>query len=132
MELRDQLIQCNHELFQKLNERKNLVSKIQKLKNNSHEYYLWDIEREIVLFQDFVDKFPMELNFDAIYSVIIEQQAIDKNDYPRWSECEHLESLGKESYCRINPVLLYFRNPKFFDELELKPFFEKKLRKYLK
>lgn len=131
-DLRNQLFRCNQELFKTLGQRAALVSEIQNLKENSGEFFLWDFEREYQLFKSFTGEFPEELKLDLIYSVIIEEQAIIHSAYPKWSRGEHLLDSNGEFYCRINPILLYFRNPIRMKELNLKPFFEKRLRDLLK
>ena len=131
-DLRNQLLHCNQELFSKISERKSLVSKIQNLKEKSGDFYLWDIEREIQLFKNFVDRYPQELRLDFIYSVIIEEQALNAKDYPKWSAEDHLLESNGKFYCRINPILLYFRDPDIMKKLKLKPFFENRLRNLLK
>ena len=116
--LRSELEIVNMEFVELLDRRQNLVTSIQKAKKNQN---IWMPKREISLFKKYVSLNPsFSLNYDLMFSLLIETQASQCGDYPEWSNGIDLKKRSYDIYERINPILLFVRNRSKYQSLVLK------------
>lgn len=119
---RQQISHINQQLFHLLQERKELVGKIQSLKKNS-----WAPERELEIFRLYKHEFPDANQYeDFIFSLIIESQSIAYG-YPAWSQAEHLIHPANCISHQLNPILLMVKNKPEYEALNLKPLYKEKI-----
>ncbi|MGE3611476.1 MAG: chorismate mutase [Bacteriovoracaceae bacterium] len=125
-ELREKLAQLNSELFLTIKERRSLVSKIFQLKEDGGQYPHYDPERErqVVLILENELK-ALSIKELLAFSLIMEDQAqtLAPGSYPSWSMGIHLVKTEREIYQMINPLLLKYTHPVFFEKLNLSPDF---------
>jgi chorismate mutase len=102
--------------------RKNLVTKIQNLKNTDNEFENFDLVREVFVFQNLKDVSTLSFHELLSLSLLIEGQAgSNEGRYPAWSRGEHLEPSALTSIeQQINPILLATAQSKSYDSLPLK------------
>lgn len=120
--LRDELLELTKDLIHKINSRKDLVSQIQSLKENT-QLKSFDPAREKLVFKELKESTKeMTLKELMLVSLLIEVHA--GAHYPQWSESIHLAQKSGEIIEKINPVLLLQLRPDEFKLLQLKPEFE--------
>lgn len=121
---RHQLDKINHQLFDVLNARQELIHKIMmhKLEGNINS---WDQKREAELYQLFQKNFA-DLNLDMLLmmSILLENQAGKYSDYPKWSRGEHLKNAPKNITEMINPVFLKMYNKDLYESISIKKEYE--------
>ncbi len=127
--LRHKLEILNYKFLDLLDKRLELVKGIQQEKKKlDHSVDIWTPDREYYLFKKFVEQNPyLDFRVDFMYSLLIEYQACMIGDYPVWSEHQHLNSVQNNLFERINPLLLYLRDRKKWEILDLKEEYKAKL-----
>lgn len=131
--LRSDLKTLNAEFFLFLNQRKELVTTIQSIKETTTQYYCFDPDFEFSLFSlnsDVLSKLSIKELLS--YSLILEDHAlVDENSYPEWTQLVHLSEKSHELYFRINPILLAVIHKNLYDQLPLNDEFKSMLEKHV-
>lgn len=117
---RKKLLQTTIDIALLLDKRFSQLEEVFKQKNKLN-LESWDPIREKELY------FEIQKSFDQIdetmlliLSLIIEKQASDLSNYPRWSMREHLKKINNDNYELINPVFLKYYDLKKYGKLNLK------------
>jgi chorismate mutase len=123
IELREALEQLNQQWFGLLQERRELVAKIQATKRDQ-SLPVFDHAREAALFRNSLQLLaPLHIKELLAFSLLIEAHAGSPERYPAWSEGVHLSELPLKDFHRINPVLLKCIHPDLFKTLQIAPDF---------
>jgi chorismate mutase len=129
--LRKELSSYNLEFLDFITKRQVLVNKIQDTKKSLGKVNIWDPKQEYKVFFKLIELKPeIENNYLYMLSMLIETQASDLFDYPKWSKAEHLNSVSGKITDYVNPILLYILNPDAFNQLDLKNSFKKDIIKF--
>lgn len=125
-QLREALLQLNSELFLTIGERRSLCLKIQEYKDASGRYANYDPEREKEVFALFTEQLKACSTKELLaFSLIMEDQAVAMapGSYPAWSNRVHLSNPKNDLFEMINPLILKFSHPDFFNRLTFAPDF---------
>lgn len=129
---RKELLETTKNILNQMSIRKTLVGKIQKTKVDMNEK-AWSPEQEHRVFNSLhLELKEMSLKELFAVSIMIEAQAVNSHDYPRWSEGEHLNFNLKNFTEQINPILLYLYHPREYAKLELRAEFSSTLEEVIK
>lgn len=131
--LREQLGKLTQNFFSLLNERKKIVTQIQKFKEKEKRFYAYCPEQEVQLFliqKDLLSS--LSLRELLAYSLIMEEHAnVESNAYPQWSQGEHLQQSRVGMIYQINPILLAVTRKELYDALSLNEEFKTLMVKYV-
>jgi chorismate mutase len=125
---RANVLKINLDLIHLIKERRQVVNQIQSIKIKEGNFPYFDVEREKKLYAQLSNEL-IKLTLKEIFSLslLVESQADPDNDqsYPHFSNGDHLLDPKKplELFEQINPILLYYYDPKYYQQLKLKPFF---------
>lgn len=122
VELRENLRDLNHQLFELFLQRRSLVEQIQQQKNQTGAFAAFDPQREVQFFHDLKDVLA-SLSFSELlaFSLLMEGQAGAPACYPAWSEGVHLLEAPSHKEHKLNPILLKAMRPEAFAKLKLTP-----------
>ena len=121
-QLREALLQLNSEFFLTLKERRNVTVRIQGFKAAEGRYAHFDPEREKQIFEFFQPQLKtLTLKELLAFSLVMEEHAMAMapGSYPSWSGCIHIASGNHELFEMINPLILRYARPDFFQRLTL-------------
>lgn len=121
-QLREALAQLNSEFFLTIAERRNLTVKIQEFKDSTGRYSHYDPDREKEIFSLFQEQMKsLSMKELLAFSLVMEDHAMAMapGSYPAWSNMSHLANPKRELYEMINPLMLKFARPDFFNRLTL-------------
>ena len=116
--LRSELISITKNIISFISQRKDLVAKIQEIKQSENlNTFIPSREAEVYKMleselKNFSDKELLSI------SLLIEEQAGES--YPQWSQGTHLESRTNKLIDLINPLMLLILRPTSFKMLTLK------------
>lgn len=116
--LRSELISITNNIISLISKRKQLVAKIQEIKQTENlNTFIPSREAEVYKLleselKNFSDKELLSI------SLLIEEQAGE--NYPQWSEGVHLEIMTNNVIDLINPLMLLILRPTSFKMLTLK------------
>lgn len=121
-QLREALAHLNSEFFLTVGERRNLTVRIQEFKDSTGRYSHYDPDREKEIFHLFEGQLKnLTIKELLAFSLIMEDHAMAMapGSYPAWSQFVHLVNPTQEVYEMINPLMLKFARPDFFNRLTL-------------
>lgn len=121
-QLREALAQHNSEFFLTLSERRAITVRIQEYKQTRGRYSHYDPEREKEVFTYFSEELKrLSLKELLAFSLVMEDHAMAMapGSYPAWSDSVHIVEKKNEIFDLINPLLLKFARPDFFNRIEL-------------
>jgi chorismate mutase len=126
--LRNKLRLINLSLFELIQERRSIVSAIQKHKQPGEFYPNWDCAVEMQLIKE-LQPHLIKLNDHELlaFSILMQSQASlgDNANYPNWLGKIHLNNSQEILLECINPTMIYVLRPEYFKHLELKESFKK-------
>lgn len=130
--MRQSLGELSQQLLNDIQKRKEIVEKIQELKNQNKTYFAFDGEQEKKLFLKFKSSLQRLSKKELLaYSLLIEDHAcVDQNAYPEWSQGIHLKSNITSVVEMINPILLATIYKDEYDKLPLTEEFIKLLENH--
>jgi chorismate mutase len=130
-DLRKELSDLTLNLFELLDQRREVAGSIQKLKITHPGFFRFDPKREYEVFSHFSrileNKSVKEL---LAISLIIEDHAGqgESHTYPAWSSQIHLDRPVHELFGQVNPLILKIVRPDLFAQLELRDEFSSLLK----